>query len=250
MLMTIVAASPGRTQVEPPTYSGMCYRFKPENTALPFLIWRFINQFGRRELRIAAHPQIVCVPGTIRRLGPYPEALLAEPAGLLACFFTSIDIFTANKTVRVRSQFGANRGTLTGGDMFCMPSLRAASAFDDYMCYDFISSNATRFSRTRVTDLFGRREVVVRAPPNNACVRLRIVHVPEAAGAGARTQETDEADAEATLQPPVQLFYTSSLDPVGVVGERLRFRTRFGLHTGVIDLPLGPFVPSSIPASQ
>jgi hypothetical protein len=43
------------------------------------------------------------------------------------------------------------------------------------------------------------------------------------------------------------LFYTSSLDPVGVVGERLRFRTRFGLHTGEIGLPLGPFVRSSIP---
>jgi hypothetical protein len=250
MLMTIVAAGPGWTQVEPPMNSGMCYRFKPENTVLPFLIWRFVHQFGRRELRIAVHPQIVCVPGTIRRLGPYPEAFLTVPGGLLACFFTSVPIFTANKTARVRSQFGTDRGTLMHGDMFCMPSLRPASAFDYYMCYDFISSAASRFSRTRVTDLFGRREVSVRAPPSSACVRLRIVHVPEAAGVGAPTPESDEPSAQATLQPPVRLFYASSLDPVGVVGERLRFRTRFGLHTGDIGLPLGPFVPSSIPPAE
>jgi hypothetical protein len=249
MLMTIVAASPGRTQVEPPTYSGMCYRFAPENTLLPFLIWRFADQFARRELRIARHPQIVCVPGTIRRLGPYPEAFLPEPAGLLACFPGAIDNLIVNKSVRVRSQFGTDRGTLMRGNMFCMPSVRAASALN-HMCYDFISSNAPRFSRTRVTDLFGRREVVVRAPPNVACVRLRITRVSEAAGASAAAPESDEVEAEATLQPPVHLFYTSSLDPVGVIGERLRFRTRFGLHAGDIGLPLGPFVPSSIPPAE
>jgi hypothetical protein len=263
ILVAVSASTPARTQEQRrPTadepadvsalqedYTGMCYRFMPENTALPFLIWRFDDQFGRRELRIARHPTIVCVPATIRHLGPYPAALLAEPVGLLACFPGSIDNIIVDKRVRVRSQFGTDRGTLHRATMFCMPSRKAGSLIS-YMCYDFIRLYASRFARARVADLFGRREVVVRAPPDLACVRVRIVQVAEPSAGASEVPGRYQMDARAPLQPPVQLSYTSSLDPVGVVGERLRFRTRFGLHTGEIGLPLGPFVRSSIPEAE
>jgi hypothetical protein len=248
MLIAVDPSMPSQAQEEPPTYSAMCYRFTPDNTVLPFLIWRFIDQFARRELRIAKHPTIVCVPATVKRLPP-AQMLLPEPAGLLTCFPGAIDSLTIDEAARVRSQFGTDRGTLIQANMFCMPSRRAAG-LSSYMCYDFVKSSPTRFFRTRITDLFGRREVTVRAGPDTVCVQLRMVRVPEPAGADGQDAD-DMADiVPVALQAPVQLFYTSSLDPIGIVGERLRVRTRFGVHTGTIGLSLGPFIPSSLPAAE